>query len=148
MTPRRSRLFWAVQISGWLLLVVLACAQITSAFNYDLGIAMGFQKPAEMITEVGRASWHGFAIADSIIYVPVMAIGLFGHARGTSWGRYGLAAAAGISLYWPAVFGATLVLSRSAADWHLDTELPVWAFGAVFFAWALVALWSLARDGR
>lgn len=136
------------RISGWLLWAVLAFAQGLSALHYDLGVALGFQRSAAMITEVGRAWWQGFAVADLLIYVTLMGIGLLGHHQRKAWGRFALAAAARISLYWPVVFGAAMVLSREAAGWRIDSELPIWAFGAVYFIWGLLAAYCLIREER
>jgi len=43
--------FWTVQGPGWLLLAYLIVAQGITAFDYELGVAMGTQEPAEMITD-------------------------------------------------------------------------------------------------
>jgi len=42
--------FWVLQGPGWLLLLYLIYAQAIPAINYDLGVAMGTQEPAEQIT--------------------------------------------------------------------------------------------------
>ena len=73
---RRGFSFWAVQGPGWLLLIYLIVAQGITAFSYDLGVAMGTQEPAELITEVGTAFWYGFAFADLVIYIPLLLAGL------------------------------------------------------------------------
>ena len=54
-TSKRDTSFWALKIPGWLLLIYLIYAQGITAFGYDLGVAMGTQEPATMITEVGAA---------------------------------------------------------------------------------------------
>ena len=56
MTDRRD-VFW-VQVPGWLLLLYLGYAQVPAAFDYEIGVRMGTQEPAESITEVGVAFWY------------------------------------------------------------------------------------------
>ena len=111
MTETRERgiAFWALQGPGWLLLSYLIYAQGIPAFGYELGVAMGTQEPVEMITEVGAAFWYGFALGDLLTYIPLLCVGLIGHLRGTDWGRIALAAAFGITVYWPVVSLAALV---------------------------------------
>ena len=57
---QRGSGFWAIQIPGWLLMVYLIYAQGIPALNYQWGVNMGTQEPAETITEVGAAFWYGF----------------------------------------------------------------------------------------
>ena len=87
------------------------------AIDYDLGIAMGTQEPAAVITPVGVAFWFGFAFADLVIYIPMLGIGLAGHWREASWAPYVLGGALGITVYWPVV-----VL---AAAFGLATRIPL-----------------------
>jgi hypothetical protein len=47
--------FWLIQAPGWLLLIYLVYAQAIPAFNYETGVAMGTQEPAEVVSDVGVA---------------------------------------------------------------------------------------------
>lgn len=78
---------------GWLLLAYLVYAQAIPAFDYDLGVSMGTQEPAEQVTAVGVAFWYGFA----------------------------LAAALGITVYWPSVCLAAIIAAHDAPGWSLPT---------------------------
>lgn len=149
MTDRRDLLL--VQVPGWLLLLYLVYAQVPAAFDYQLGVQMGTQEPAESITEVGAAFWYGFAFADLLVYIPLLAAGLVGAWRGARWGRVLLGAALGITAYWPAVALAAAVDARDAAGWAID-EKAYWIVLPVIFLWALVALtritWSRSAGVR
>ncbi len=148
MTETRERgiAFWALQGPGWLLLSYLIYAQGIPAFGYELGVAMGTQEPVEMITEVGAAFWYGFALGDLLTYVPLLCVGLIGHLRGTDWGRIALAAAFGITVYWPVVSLAALVEVRGAAGWNLTSELPYWIVCPVIAVWGAWGLWFMVRE--
>ena len=65
--------YWMLLGPGWLLLAYLVYAQAIPAFDYDLGVSMGTQEPAEQITAVGVAFWYGFALADLVVYIPLLA---------------------------------------------------------------------------
>jgi len=138
--------FCVIQGPGWLLLIYLVYAQAIPAFDYDLGVAMGTQEPAEQISDVGVAFWYGFAFGDLITYIPLLAIGLVGYWLGRAWGRMLLAAALGITVYWPVVCLAAVVAARDAAGWNLANEMPYWIVLPVISLWGAWGLWCLTRQ--
>ena len=89
---KRDINFWLIQIPGWLLLLYLVYAQAIPAVNYEAGVTMGTQEPAEVVSDVGVAFWYGFAFADLVAYIPLLALGLIGYWSGKAWGRITLAA--------------------------------------------------------
>lgn len=140
---RRRCSFWALQIPGWLLLMWLIYAQGISAFGYELGVTMGTQEPSERITDVGAAFWYGFAFGDLVVYIPLLLAGLIGHLQGTNWGRIALAAALGITVYWPTVSLAALVDARDAPGWEIVNEIGYWCVCLPVAAWGVWGLWLL-----
>jgi len=136
--------FWFLQIPGWLLLAYLLYAQAISAFNYELGVRMGTQEPAEQITEVGAAFWYGFAFSDLVVYIPLLAAGLIGHWWNRAWARVVFGAALGITVYWPVVVLAAAVDARDAAGWFID-ETSYWVVLSLIAAWGI---WGLQRIAR
>jgi len=142
---RRSSTFLAIQIPGWLLFGYLVYAQGLAAFDYDLGVRMGTQEPATQITAVGAAFWYGFALGDLLVYIPVLAIGLIGHWLGRLWGRTALAAALGITVYWPVVCLIAVVSARGATGWHIDDERGYWLVLPIIALWALWGLFQMCR---
>ena len=143
----RDYRFWSIQIFGWALLAYLVYAQGITAFDYELGVKMGTQEPASEITEVGTAFWYGFAFGDLVIYIPILALGLFGHLRGTSWARVVLGAGLGITIYWPIVSLAALVDARDAVGWNLTEEAPYWIVCLTIAIWGVWALLALLKEG-
>lgn len=143
-SPRGAR-FWAIQCPGWLLLVYLVVAQGLSAFSYELGVAIGVQEPARQITAVGAAFWYGFAFGDALVYIPLLLAGLIGHLKNSRWGRTCLAAALGVTIYWPLVCLAALVDARGASGWNIPSELPYWLVLPLIAIWGIMALWLLMR---
>ena len=147
--PRRRDLgFWGIQGPGWLLLAYLVYAQGVSALSYELGVSMGTQEPATVITEVGAAFWYGSAFGDLVFYIPLLAAGLIGHLRGTRWTGTVLGAALGITVYWPIVCLAALVDARDAAGWNVARETPYWVVCLTIASWGAWALWALLRGSR
>jgi hypothetical protein len=132
---------------GWLLLAYLVVAQAIPAFDYQLGVRMGTQEPAERITEVGAAFWYGFALADLLVYLPLLGLGLVGHGSKRPWANVVLGASLGITVYWPVVVLAAAVAARDAAGWDID-EAPYWVVLPLIVAWALGSLFLLARSAK
>ena len=132
--------FWIIQVPGWLLLAYLLAAQCTAAVNYALGVRMGTQEPAERISEVGVAFFKGYAGADLVFYVPLLGVGLIGHASGASWSGIMLGAAMGITVYWPVACLWTVKAARGAKDWDLPKEEQYWLVLPIIAGWAAVGL--------
>ena len=142
MADRRNLVL--VEIPGWLLLGYLLYAQVPAAFDYETGVRMGTQEAADAITAVGAAFWYGFAFADLTVYIPLLAAGLVGFRLGARWGQALLAAALGITVYWPIVVLAAAVDARDAAGWRID-ETPYWIVLPIILGWALFALFRVTR---
>ena len=138
--------FWLIQAPGWLLFFYLVIAQAIPAFDYQLGVAMGTQEPASTISEVGVAFWQGFAWGDLLVYIPLLGLGLVGHARERRWGILALAAALGITIYWPVVCLAAVVAARGASGWHLGDETEYWVVLPLITAWGAAALWQIGAQ--
>jgi hypothetical protein len=136
---------WLIQAPGWLLLVYLVYAQAIPAFSYETGVMMGTQEPAAVVSEVGVAFWYGFAFGDLITYIPMLALGLIGFGLGKTWGRVILAAALGITVYWPVVCLAAVAAARDAAGWNLENVTAYWIVLPLIMLWGLVGLWRLSR---
>lgn len=138
----RGSAFWGLQVPGWILLAYLVYAQAIPAFDYELGVRMGTQEPARTITEVGVAFWYGFAVADLVVYIPLLGLGLVGHWLGREWWRAMLGAALGITVYWPAVVLVAAVEARDAPGWTVD-ETAWWVVLPVIAVWALWGLFGV-----
>ena len=138
---KRDINFWLIQLPGWLLLLYLIYAQAIPAFDYELGIAMGTQEPAEIVSDVGVAFWYAFAFGDLVVYIPLLATGLVGYWAAKRWSLVVLGAALGVTTYWPIVCLAALVAARNASGWNVTDEVPFWVVLPLITLWGLWGLW-------
>ena len=138
--------FWLIQVPGWLLFGYLVVAQAIPAFDYQVGVAMGTQESADVISEVGVAFWKGFAWGDLLVYIPLLGSGLAGHWRGKRWAPPVLGAALGITVYWPVVCLAAVVAARGATGWQLGDETPYWVVLPLIATWGAWALVTVLRN--
>ena len=141
----RNRSFWFIQGPGWLLFAYLVYAQAIPAFDYDLGVSMGTQESADVITEVGTAFWYGFAFADLVFYIPLLGVALVGHWRITRWHRIVMAAALGITIYWPITALASVVVAAGAPGWHLVDLTAYWIVLPIIVIWAAWGFGEMVR---
>ena len=122
------------------MLAYLLIAQGLSALSYELGVRMGTQEPAERITKVGVAFWWGVALADLVFYIPLLCAGLVGHWLGAEWGMLLLAAALGITIYWPVMCLAAVYRARRTQAWSLPKERDYWIVLPLIAGWAALGL--------
>ncbi len=142
----RGRTWWLLQATGWLFLVYLTYAQLIPVFDYQLGVEMGTQESVEQVTEVGVAYWKGFAFGDLVIYAPLHLAGLIGHLLRRRWGRVALAAALGITVYWPIVSLAALHSARGVEGWALGSPIKFWIVLPIITLWGVWGLWVLLQE--
>jgi len=135
--------FWMIQFPGWMLFAYLLVAQCTAAMNYSLGEKMRTQEPSKHITEIGVAFFKGYAGADLVFYAPLLGIALVGHFLGESWARLALAAALGVTVYWPIACLWTVKAARGAKGWDLPKEGQYWVVLPIIALWGAVGLFLL-----
>ena len=126
-----------ITVPGWIITFFLIYSQCIPAFWYDLGVKMGTQDPEEVVTPVGTAFWYGFCLADLVCYVPLLIIGLWYHQSQV------LAAALGITMYWPIVCGTAVLKARNVDGWKLDSS-QYWIPLLIIEAWAISSFFYLA----
>jgi len=57
-----------------------------------------------------------------------------------------MAAALGITIYWPVVSLAAVVAARDASGWNIGDETAYWIVLPLITLWAVWGLWRLARN--
>ncbi|MBT8205373.1 MAG: hypothetical protein KJO20_08370 [Eudoraea sp.] len=117
---KRNFGFWIIIIIGILLLILLILGQTLAVFNFDLAIALGLQETKREIGEVGIAFAKGFALADTLVYVPLLLIGLIGLLSKRKWGYLAMMISLGITVYWPVVHLYAIYIENEAIN--LDPE--------------------------
>ena len=140
--------FWGLQIVGWLLVVWMTLTQCLSAIFWDQAVEWGLQEGADQTTEVGAAFGYGFAFGDLAFYVPIFAVGLIGHAKNKAWGGIALAAALGITVYWPIVSLAAVTKASNAPGWMLEYQTLYWIILPPIILWAVWGLWRLSQTSQ
>jgi len=100
------------------LLLLLLIGQVGALIHYDLMVKLGLQESKEIVGDMGVAINKGFAAGDTIIYAPLIILGMIGLWFKKTWGMILMAAAFGISAYWPMVCLHFLFFSKGLPNFH------------------------------
>ena len=108
-------------VTGFLLLVMLLAGQTMAIIDYDFAVSMGLQESEEQLGERGVATNKGFGAGDTIVYIPLLVIGLIGIIRRSRWGMLAMGAAMGITVYWPVTCLFILFFSRGMQGFNFTS---------------------------
>ena len=103
MSIKREIGFWVLTIPGILILLMLIFGQMISFIDYDFTVTLGLQESANIIGEFGVASNKAFGVGDTVIYLPLLILGLLGLWQKKTWGIFTMVGALAITAYWPMV---------------------------------------------
>ena len=99
MNITRAVGFWILMAGGIVLLIEILLGQTMAFINYEFTAALGLQEARDIVGAMGVAVNKGFGVGDTIIYVPLLALGLVGLARQKRWGIFAMAGALTITAY-------------------------------------------------
>lgn len=145
MTGRRPIGFWILTILGIFILVLLLIGQMMSFINYEFTVSIGLQESVDVVGEMGVAVNKGFGVGDTIIYIPLLLIGLVGLWIRKRWGIYAMAGALGITAYWPMVAIFILLFARGTPGFNFTKytfySILLTAF-TVYGVWGILYLYK------
>ena len=127
----------------------LIVGQTPALLDYAWAVAWGFQESAHAVTPVGVAFNKGFALADTVVYLPLLLLGLGGMSRDCVWGAFAMFGAMAMTPYWALACLTALVCARGAPDWHFaeySMYVPVLLAVAAFGARGMRFVWVSQRD--
>ena len=148
MTNKRTIGFWIFLILGMFVLVMLLLGQTMSFINYEFTVSIGLQESVEVIGEMGVAVNKGFGVGDTIIYIPLLIIGLAGLWFRKKWGVLVMAGAMGITAYWPLVCLFILLFAQGSPGYNFTdfTSYTILLTALTFYGfWGL---WYLYKNRK
>ncbi len=146
MNETRNIGFWILISLGILLTIMLLIGQTFSLINYDLTVSLGLQESVEEVSEVGVAWAKGFAFGDTIIYLPLLLIGIIGLLKRKSWGFYSMFGALAITVYWPIVSLSTIFIGRTALNLNSDKYVSYSIILPLIAIYGLWGMWYLHKN--
>ena len=146
MTNSRPIGFWVLVIIGLLILVMLLVGQMMSFINYEFTVSIGLQESVDVIGEMGVAVNKGFGVGDTIIYIPLLVIGLVGLWVRKKWGIYAMVGALGITAYWPMVALFLLIFARGTPGFNFTNFTSYSILLTAFIIYGLWGIWYLYKN--
>jgi len=140
MMNKRTIGFWIIIIVGTLLLLMLILGQTMSFINYDFTVSLGLQESKEIVGDMGVAVNKGFGVGDTIIYIPILIIGLVGLWLKKIWGIFAMVGALAITAYWPIVCLFFLLFAKGTAGFNFTSFT---FYTILLVSITLYALWGL-----
>jgi len=140
MNNKRGFGFWMLISVGVLLLLFLLIGQTFSLINYEAAVAYGLQESVQEVSEVGIAFAKGFAFADTLVYIPLLLLGIVGLLKRKKWSVFFMFASCAISVYWPLVHLYAIYIGKNAIV--LDPEKYI-SFPITLSLIIIYGLWGM-----
>jgi hypothetical protein len=140
MTHGRSRSFWIIATFLVISILLMLVGQTTAVFNYELAVGFGLQESTHQISEFGVQINRAFGVADTIIYIPLMVISLYGLLLKKNWSLLTTAAVAGISTYWSVTVAFVFLFLPGTPGYIHTPGFEMWVFVATY---TVFGVWSL-----
>ncbi len=148
MNNKRTIGYWVIMIAGILLLLIIILGQTMSFINYDFAVSIGLQESKDVIGEMGVAVNKGFGVGDTIIYIPLLVLGLFGLGLRRMWGVFAMASALAITAYWPMVWIFLLLYARGTPGFHFTNFASYSIMLTLITLYGLWGLWYLYKNRK
>ena len=148
MANKRTVGFWVLMILGIFFLLMLLLGQMMAFINYDFAVSIGLQESKDVVGETGVAANKGFGVGDTIIYLPLLVIGLVGLWLRKTWGLFAMTGALGITAYWPMVCIFFLLFAKGSPGFNFTSYASYAILLTAFTVYGLWGLWYLYRNRK
>ncbi len=148
MTGKRTVGFWVLMVIGILLSAMLLLGQTMSFINYDFAVSIGLQESRDAVGEIGVAINKGFGVGDTIVYVPLLVIGIVGLWLKKKWGLFAMAGALGITAYWPMVCLFFLLFAKGSPGFNFTSFTSYTILLTAITIYGLWGFWYLYKNRK
>ena len=145
MDFRKNTSYWILISVSILLTFFLLIGQTYSLINYDSAVKHGLQESVEEIGNVGIAFAKGFAFGDTLIYIPLLIVGITGFLKKKKWGFFSLFGSLAISVYWPLVHLYAIFIERDAINLASEKYISypiVLSLIIIYGIWGMIYLYK------
>ena len=143
MNTNRPSGFWVITVVSVLWLIFMFLGQVMSYIDYDFTVSLGLQESRDAVTGIGVAMNKGFGVADTIVYIPLIIIGLVGMWLKRTWGLFAMAGAFAVTMYFPVVCLSMLFFARGTPGFNFTRFVPYTIFLTIVALYGLWGLWYL-----
>ena len=139
----RPMAFWFIFSFLAISIILMLMGQTMAIFNYDLAVRLGLQESPGQVGEFGVQVNRAFGTGDSVVYIPLMVVSLFGLYLKKRWSLLTTAAVAGISAYWSVTISFILLFLPGVPGYAYSPGPGIRLFVgtyAVFGVWGIFYL--------
>ncbi len=140
MNNRRGIKYWILITLSIVLTLLLLAGQTFCLINYDATVSLGLQESVEEVTELGIAWAKGFALGDTLAYIPLLIAGIVGLLKRKKWGFYSMFGSLAISIYWPIVNLSAMFIGKNAMALNPDKYV---SFSIILPLITIYGLWGM-----
>ncbi len=140
--------YWVIVVGFSATIVGLLVGQTLAVFNYEAVVRIGLQKSVQDITEFGVQVNRAAGVADTIIYIPLLAISVAGLLQKKRWSLITSGAAMAISAYWPISYGSLLLFLPGIEGYQLQPGLADWTLMGGYLLFGVWGMGYLACRGE
>ena len=148
MDNKRTKGFWFLIISGILLIVILLLGQTMSFINYEFTVSLGLQESVDEIGELGVEVNKAFGVGDTIIYVPILFVGLIGLWKREEYGIFMMGGAFAITAYWPIVCLFIILFGNKLPDFNYVDLTSIIIVLISFTIYGIWGLWYIYKNQK
>lgn len=148
MNKKNTIGFWVLITLGMLILIMLLIGQMMSFISYEFTVSIGLQEPVDVVGEMGVALNKGFGVGDTIIYMPLLTMGLVGLWQKKAWGVFAMVAALGITAYWPMVILFLLLFAKGIPGFNFANYTSYTIILISFTIYGIWGLWYLYKKRK
>ena len=138
---RRTPAFWIMASFLAISIPLMLAGQTLSVFDYELTTRLGLQEARDQVGAYGVQFNKAFAVADTVVYLPLIVLSLSGLITRKRWALFTTAAFAGASIYWTVTIAAAFRLLPEVESYVYQPPFQIWLFVVVYF---LFGVWALA----
>jgi hypothetical protein len=146
MTYKRTVGFWTLTIFGILILIMLLTGQMISFIDYEFTVSLGLQESVNDIGEMGVAINKAFGVGDTIVYLPLLLMGLTGLWQQKKWGLFAMTSALGITIYWPIVNIFIIIFGEGSPGFNYPNFTSIAIILIVIAIYGIWGLWYLYKN--
>jgi len=140
--------FWILITLGTLILIMLIVGQAVSLINYEYTVSIGLQESVNDIGKMGVAVNKAFGVGDTIIYTPLLIMGIVGLWQKKAWGIFAMSSALGITVYWPIVNIFIIHFAKGSPGFNYPNPTSVVIILVLITIYGIWGLWYLYRNQK
>ena len=140
--------FYILILISVILLILLLMGQTYALINYERAVDLGLQESAEEVGLLGIAWARAFALGDTLVYIPMLFIGLIGILKKTFWGYMFMLCSLAISAYWPVVNLSAIYFARDEIQLMEDKYLSYSILLPLISLYGVWGIWYLLKERK